>query len=46
MKKLAYKIAVVIAVYFFVSITVYRFKHPKMTETELFKNIPEALLWK
>lgn len=27
------------------SVTVYRFQHPEMSETELFLHIPDALLW-
>lgn len=33
----------VFALYLFVSLTIYRFKNPSKTETELFLEIPKAL---
>ena len=36
----------VIVLYLILSMFVYRFKHPEQTETQLFLNIPKALLWK
>ena len=33
------------AIYFIFATLTYRFKHPDMTETELFLNIPKALMF-
>jgi hypothetical protein len=31
--------------YFIISTLIYRFKHPEMTETQLFLNVPRALIF-
>lgn len=36
---------IALALYLTVSLTVYRFNHQDMTETQLFMAIPEALMW-
>lgn len=38
-------VAVILATYFAIAMTAYRFRHPEMTETQLFKNIPDAMIW-
>jgi len=45
-RTLAVFLAYFALVYLVASTTIYRFKNPAMTETELFLNIPKALTWK
>jgi hypothetical protein len=44
-RTLAVFLAYFALVYLVASTTIYRFKNPAMTETELFLNIPKALTW-
>lgn len=37
------KILIIIGFYLAIASMVYRFKHPEMTETQLFLNIPKAI---
>lgn len=42
----ALKIVFLISIYLMVAITVYRFRHPDKTETRLFLDFVDALLWR
>lgn len=33
-------------IYMAISVTAYRFRHPDRTETQLFLEIPDALMWR
>ena len=39
-------IIVAIVAYVLIAMTHYRFSHPRQTETELFMNFVDAMLWK
>ena len=45
MRRKALWLAVLASAYFVAAITVYRFRHPELTQTQLFMAIPEALKW-
>ena len=45
-ERAAIVVAILAVGYLGVATMVYRFAHPRMTETELFLHIPDALLWK
>lgn len=44
-ERLIARALIIAAIYITVIISSYRFRHPSMTETELFLNLPHALLW-
>jgi len=44
--KIIFRIVGACVIYLSVSMTVYRFRHPSQTETELMLNAWEALRWK
>jgi hypothetical protein len=45
--KIIIPVLVIAAVFYWqVTSIVYRFRHPKQTETQLFLNTPKALIWR
>lgn len=46
MKGFILGLVIAFVLYFIVAVQAYRFRNPTMTETELFLNIPKALLYK
>ena len=46
MKNRAWIFLTVATLYLAGSLSIYRFRHPQKTETQLFLEIPRALLWR
>lgn len=46
MKKFLYRLIIVFLLYYMVAYVRYSLKYPEKTQTQLFLEIPKALLWK